>query len=428
MAQILYIGILMFNYGLIGKKLSHSYSKDIHNKLFNNEYDLKELNEEEFSFFMQEKSFKGINITIPYKQDVMKYLDYIDDDAKEIGAVNTVVNNNGMLKGYNTDIFGLEYLVKKANIELGNKNILILGTGGTSKTIYQLLKKHNAKVIYKVSRSSKSDIDSITYDELNNKYNDFDVIINSTPCGMYPNLYDKPIDLSVMTNLEAVVDVIYNPLRTLLRLEADKRKLKAVNGLYMLVAQAVFADSIFFNKKVDETSIENIYYDLLNQKLNISLIGMPFSGKSTVGKQLAKKLNKGFLDVDQYITTKYNRTPAEIINNDGEQKFRDIETEVIKEIATLSNYVFASGGGSVLREENVDRLRMTSLMVYIKRDNPIITSDRPLSSNKQMFDELFAKRKLIYEKSADIEVYNNDNVDICINEIITYINNKKLVF
>lgn len=418
----------MFNYGLIGKKLSHSYSKDIHNKLFNTEYDLKELNEEEFSFFMKEKSFKGINITIPYKQDVMKYLDYIDEDAKLIGAVNTVINDNGILKGFNTDILGLEYVIKKANIILDNKRALILGTGGTSNTIYQLLKKHNAKTIYKVSRKDTNGIDTITYEELKNKYNEFDVIINSTPNGMYPNVYEKPMDLSIMTNLEALVDVIYNPLRTLLRLDAEKLNIKAINGLYMLVAQAVYADSIFFNKKVDETNIENIYNDLLNKKLNISLIGMPFSGKSTVGKVLAKRLNKDFLDVDDYITEKYNKTSAEIITNDGEQTFRDIESEVIKEISMFSNYVFATGGGSILREENVDRLRMTSLMVYIKRKNPIITEDRPLSSNKEMFSELLIKREPIYEKALDISVCNDGDVDTCVNDIISNINNKKIIF
>lgn len=196
----------------------------------------------------------------------------------------------------------------------------------------------------------------------------------------------------------------------------------------MLVAQAVFADSIFFNKKVDETNIENIYNDLLNKKLNISLIGMPFSGKSTVGKVLAKKLNKEFLDVDDYITEKYNKTPAEIITNDGEKAFRDIESEVIKEISMFSNYVFATGGGSILREENVDRLRMTSLIVYIKKKNPIITEDRPLSSNKEMFSQLLIKREPIYEKTSDISVCNDGDVDTCVNDIISNINNKKILF
>ena len=418
----------MFSYGLIGKKLGHSYSKDIHNKLGNLEYELKELDEKEFSFFMKEKSFKAINVTIPYKQDVMKYLDYIEEDAKAIGAVNTVVNNNGVLKGYNTDILGLEYIIDKAKISLYDKKVLILGTGGTSFTVKQLCKKYNVKNSYKVSRTNSNDKDIITYDDAKDRYNDFDIIINTTPSGMYPNIYDKPMDISFMTNLEAIVDVIYNPLRTLLRLEADNKNIKAINGLYMLVAQAVFADGIFFNRECQYDKIESIYKELLQSKLNICLIGMPFSGKSTVGKLLSKKLSKEFVDVDEYITEKYNSTPANIITEKGEQYFRDIETEAVKDIAIASNSIIATGGGSILREENVNRLKMTSLVVYIKRDKPIFSDDRPLAANKEMYDELLKKRKPIYEKSADIIVDNNGDAEDCVDMIIDKFNNNEIIF
>ena len=418
----------MFSYGLIGKKLGHSYSKDIHHKLGNLEYELKELDENEFSFFMKEKSFKAINVTIPYKQDVMKYLDYIEEDAKAIAAVNTVVNDNGVLKGYNTDILGLEYIIDKAKISLYDKKVLILGTGGTSFTAKQLCKKYNVKNSYKVSRTNSNDKDIITYDDAKDRYNDFDIIINTTPSGMYPNIYDKPMDISFMTNLEAIVDVIYNPLRTLLRLEADNKNIKAINGLYMLVAQAVFADGIFFNRECQYDKIESIYKELLQSKLNICLIGMPFSGKSTVGKLLSKKLSKEFVDVDEYITEKYNSTPASIITEKGEQYFRDIETEAVKDIAIASNSIIATGGGSILREENVNRLKMTSLVVYIKRDKPIFSDDRPLAANKEMYDELLKKRKPIYEKSADIIVDNNGDAEDCVDMIIDKYNNNEIIF
>lgn len=418
----------MFSYGLIGKKLGHSYSKDIHHKLGNLEYELKELDENEFSFFMKEKSFKAINVTIPYKQDVMKYLDYIEEDAKAIGAVNTIVNDNGVLKGYNTDILGLEYIIDKAKISLYDKKVLILGTGGTSFTVKQLCKKYNVKNSYKVSRTNSNDKDIITYDDAKDRYNDFDIIINTTPSGMYPNIYDKPMDISFMTNLEAIVDVIYNPLRTLLRLEADNKNIKAINGLYMLVAQAVFADGIFFNRECQYDKIESIYKELLQSKLNICLIGMPFSGKSTVGKLLSKKLSKEFVDVDEYITEKYNSTPANIITEKGEQYFRDIETEAVKDIAIASNSIIATGGGSILREENVNRLKMTSLVVYIKRDKPIFSDDRPLAANKEMYDELLKKRKPIYEKSADIIVDNNGDAEDCVDMIIDKFNNNEIIF
>lgn len=418
----------MFNYGLIGKKLGHSYSKDIHHKLGNLEYDLKELNENEFSIFMKEKSFKAINVTIPYKQDVIKYLDYIDDDAKAIGAVNTIVNDNGLLKGYNTDILGLNLVIDKINLSLNNKKVLILGTGGTSNTAKQLCLNHDVNKVYKVSRTIGDDRDTITYNEVATKCSDFDVIINTTPSGMYPNNYDKAISVKDFKNLEAVVDVIYNPLRTLLRLDANEHNIKAVNGLYMLVAQAVFADSLFFDKKCDARDIESIYKELLKNKLNICLIGMPFSGKSTIGKELANKLGKDFVDVDEYITTKMKSTPAEIITNKGEEYFRDIETDVVRELSMLSNSIISTGGGSVLRKENVDRLKMSSLMVYIKRDNPIITSDRPLATNKEMYDELLAKRKPIYEKSADIIIDNNDTIDKSVDIIIDKFNDNDIIF
>ena len=418
----------MFSYGLIGKKLGHSYSKDIHNKLGNLEYELKELDENEFSFFMKEKSFKAINVTIPYKQDVIKYLDYIEEDAKAIGAVNTVVNNNGVLKGYNTDILGLEYIIDKAKISLYDKKVLILGTGGTSFTAKQLCKKYNVKNSYKVSRTNSNDKDIITYDDAKDRYNDFDIIINTTPSGMYPNVYDKAMPIDTMKNLEAVVDVIYNPLRTLLRLEADNKNIKAINGLYMLVAQAVFADGIFFNRECQYDKIESIYKELLQSKLNICLIGMPFSGKSTVGKLLSKKLSKEFVDVDEYITEKYNSTPASIITEKGEQYFRDIETEAVKDIAIASNSIIATGGGSILREENVNRLKMTSLVVYVKRDKPIFSDDRPLAANKEMYDELLKKRKPIYEKSADIIVDNNGDAEDCVDMIIDKYNNNEIIF
>ena len=418
----------MFSYGLIGKKLGHSYSKDIHNKLGNLEYELKELDENEFSFFMKEKSFKAINVTIPYKQDVIKYLDYIEEDAKAIGAVNTVVNNNGVLKGYNTDILGLEYIIDKAKISLYDKKVLILGTGGTSFTAKQLCKKYNVKNSYKVSRTNSNDKDIITYDDAKDRYNDFDIIINTTPSGMYPNVYDKAMPIDTMKNLEAVVDVIYNPLRTLLRLEADNKNIKAINGLYMLVAQAVFADGIFFNRECQYDKIESIYKELLQSKLNICLIGMPFSGKSTVGKLLSKKLSKEFVDVDEYITEKYNSTPANIITEKGDQYFRDIETEAVKDIAIASNNIIATGGGSILREENVNRLKMTSLVVYIMRDKPIFSDDRPLAANKYMYDELLKKRKPIYEKSADIIVDNNGDAEDCVDMIIDKYNNNEIIF
>ena len=281
------------DYGLIGKKLGHSFSKTIHESIMNYEYILKELNEEELDSFMKEKDFKAINVTIPYKHEVIKYLDELDDSVKKIGACNVVVNKDGYLSGYNSDYFGLKSLIHKNSIVVKDKKCLILGSGGTSKTAYWVLKDLEAKEIIFVSRSKKEGC--ITYDEAY-ELSDVNIIVNTTPKGMYPNNDELIIDISKFDKLEGVVDVIFNPLRTRLIEQAISKGIKNAGGLYMLVAQAVKAIEYFKDIKLDEKNIDEVYLKLLKEKENVVLIGMPGCGKSTIAKELKGKL----VDVDEY--------------------------------------------------------------------------------------------------------------------------------
>ncbi len=404
-------------FGLLGEKLGHSFSKEIHESINDYKYNLIEVSKDNFDKFMVDRNFNAINVTIPYKEMVIPYLSYIDPKAKEIGAVNTIVNNDNQLFGYNTDYLGLKKLIEKNNIIFENKKVLILGTGGTSKTAYILSKDLGCREVVKVSR--KQSESTITYDEAKNKFNDANIIINTTPCGMYPN-DDLILELENFHNLEAIVDVIYNPLNTKLIREARKRNIKAVNGLYMLVAQAVYASYIFINKEVDENKIDEVYQKIKNTKLNISLIGMPSCGKSTISKILGKLLNKEIIDTDDKIVEKIQMPISSFLNKDNESDFRDIESKVIDEVSKLNNIIISTGGGVIKRKENIDRLRRNSLIIFIDRDLHLLqsTSSRPLSSNKTDLEKLYNERYPIYKQSCDYIIKNNNNIEDVIKQII----------
>ena len=355
-------------YGLIGEKLGHSFSKEVHNKLFDYDYELKEIPQNELDLFLKQRAFKAINVTIPYKEKVIPYLDFISDIAKEIGAVNTVVNKNGKLYGYNTDFWGLKSLIQKSGISLKDKKVLILGSGGTSKTAFAVANSLGAKEVLQVSRNKKDGF--ITYEDIYINHTDAQILINTTPCGMYPNIDVSPLDISAFKRLEGVVDAIYNPLRSKLVCDAQKRGIKAVGGLYMLISQAVFAAEKFLDTNIEPQKTDAVYKSILNQKQNIVLVGMPGSGKTTVGKLLAKKLQLEFLDTDDLITEKYGNI-TDIFKTKGEAVFRDYESEVIKEVSAVGGRVIATGGGAVLRAQNTDLL---------KRNGRIYFLDRPLES------------------------------------------------
>lgn len=397
-------------FGLIGEKLGHSYSKEIHNLIADYGYELREVKREELGAFMTERAFSGINVTIPYKKSVIDYLDVISDDAKKIGAVNTVVNRDGKLYGYNTDFYGLKALLIHNGVSVRNKKVLILGSGGTSDTAYNVVTGLNAKEAIKVSRTKKDGF--VTYDEAARLHSDADVIINATPVGMYPDDDGVPVNIGLFPSLSAVIDAIYHPLRTNLVSDAENRGIKACGGLYMLVAQAVYAAALFENKKPDENLIDDVYWKILNDKRNIVLIGMPSSGKTTIGKALAARIGKRFADTDELIVGTTGKSIPEIFEKEGEKVFREIEKKVICDIAVNDGTVIATGGGVILDEKNVLALKRNGVIVYLDRkiDNLIATDSRPLSSNVDDLKKLYDKRKPLYEKYAEITIDDNDDV------------------
>ena len=418
------------NYGLIGEKLGHSFSKEIHALIDSYDYELKEIASIDLPAFMQQKEFKGINVTIPYKQDVIPFLNSIDKAAEEIGAVNTVVNRDGKLSGYNTDFIGLKRLILSQGLKLDGKKVLILGTGGTSKTARAVAKALNAKTIFTVSRSAKPGDDKgnsisqsvISYQDAAALHNDCDIIINTTPCGMFPKIDDSPIDLSPFTKLSGVIDVIYNPLRSQFVLQAQEKKIIAAGGLYMLVQQAIAASEFFFDTTYSDDEADRIYKTILNKKQNIVLVGMPGSGKTTVGKKLAKKLNRKFYDTDVVITEKEGTTPAEIIRTKGEQAFRDIESAVCRELASEQGVIIATGGGAVLHKENVFNLKKNGLLFFIDRPLEAIkpTDDRPLSSSEDKLRQVYEYRYPIYTRETDYHIVSDNILEHTIDKILEH--------
>lgn len=393
----------MKKYGCIGKKLGHSFSKDIHAKLADYKYELIELNEEEIDSFFKQKDFAAINVTIPYKQTVIPYLDSISEIANRIGAVNTIVNKDGKLVGYNTDYYGMKALIEKTGIDFQNKKVLILGTGGTSKTAQIVAQDLGANQILTVSR--RESLEFITYDQAKKNHSDANIIINTTPSGMFPDCESKPIDISYFPQLEGVIDAIYNPLCSNLILDAKEKGLKAEGGLYMLVMQAVVAVEKFLDTKIQKEIVDQVFTSVLSAKQNIVLTGMPGSGKSTIGK-LLKIPNFTFVDTDEEIEKQCGCSIKELIQTKGEEYFRNLESKVIKEIASKNCQIISTGGGAILREENVTNLKKNGKIFYINANLSRLcaTEDRPLSNTREKLTKLYEERIQTYLSTADVIV------------------------
>ena len=397
-------------YCLIGEKLGHSYSKIIHESL-GLDYSLRELNACELEGFFNTCNYAGFNVTIPYKKAAIAYLNGISPLAKEIGVVNTVACKNGEFYGYNTDIGGMEYMIKRKGVDLKGKNVLILGSGGTSLTATYLCKKENAKSVKVVSRKGL-----INYENCY-ELQETEIIINTTPVGMSPNVFDKPIELKRFNNLIAVFDACYNPKNTRLIQDAKSLNITCDSGISMLVKQALLARDIWLGLDSDDALTESIIKKLNNESLNIVLAGMPSCGKSTIGKALAKTLNKNFIDVDSEIERVTGKTPSQIIIENGENYFRDIESEVIKNLALVKGSVISLGGGSVLREENVINLKLNGVICYVERDLSLLSShNRPLSQNNGL-ENLYNSRKDIYNSVCDFKVVNDTSIENVVKEI-----------
>ena len=403
-------------YGLIGAKLGHSFSREIHARIADYDYELCELSPDGVAELMKERSFRAINVTIPYKETVIPMLDVISENAAKIGAVNTVVNRGGRLYGYNTDYAGASALIRRAGVEIKDKKVLILGTGGTSKTMRAVVGDMGAASVIGVSRRSGGE--NVTYDEAARLHSDADVIINTTPVGMFPSDDGCPIDISIFHSLSGVIDVIYNPLSTRLVTEARKRGVPAEGGLYMLAAQAVCASALFLGKADSESSLDtalcdSVFRSVLAQKQNIVLIGMPSSGKSTVGARISELTGRELVDTDVLISEKTGRAITEIFATDGEAAFRALEREAVAEVSRRSGIIIATGGGAVLDPRNVDKLKQNGVLFFLDRPLGLLcaTADRPLSRDASALARRYEERYPVYTSVCDVRVPGEGSVN-----------------
>ena len=406
-----------FKFGLIGESLSHSKSKEIHELFGKYDYNLKNLKENEIEDFFKKKNFRGINVTIPYKELSLKYLDQVDPFASEIGAVNTIVNKGGELFGYNTDYLGFDYSLKYFGIDFMDKKILILGSGGASKMLQKLAADKGAKRVVVISRSGENNYDNL------DKFSDFNIIINASPVGMYPNNMDCKVDLSKFNDLETVIDLIYNPLNTKLILDAKKLGIKTMSGLLMLVAQAFFAGELFLDEKLDESLIEKVYFKIKNDMENIAFVGMHSCGKTTMARLLSEKLKIEFFDTDKLIEKREGNI-QEIFETKGEKYFRDIETKVLEEVSKKTGVIISSGGGTPLSEINRDLILQNSLIIYLDRDlKNLETEGRPLSKNLEALEKMYEDRNKIYEEISHIKIKVIEDKEKTLEKILEGIKN-----
>ena len=388
--------------GLIGEKLGHSFSGMIHNELADYSFALREVAREELEAFVHSEELDAYCVTIPYKKEIMPFLDEISPEAADIGAVNVVVRGEDKkLRGYNTDYFGFEYMIDSAKIDVSGKKAIVFGKGGASATVCTVLRYKGVNQLVTIG------IEDNTPENLS-MHSDADIIVNATPVGMYPNNYATPVDLSLFPNCQAVLDIVYNPARTQLMIEAEKRGIVAIGGLSMLVAQAAKAFEYFTGDVKEVGCIERITSLVAKNTGNIVLIGMPGCGKTTVGKIVAKNLGKAFFDADNEFTATYDITPAEAIKTLGEEEFRSMESRVLADLGKKSGAVIATGGGAVTKERNYAPLHQNGVIVLIERDlDKLSTKGRPLSLQCSV-QELYAKRAEAYSRFADTKVKSAD--------------------
>lgn len=387
--------------GLLGEKLSHSYSPQIHGRLADYEYLLYEKSPDEVEGFLRSGEFDGLNVTIPYKKTAFALCDELSDTARRLGNVNTVVRlPDGRLFGHNTDYFGFRYIVESSGVSVGGKKAIVLGSGGASGTACAVLEDLGAAQVVVISRGGEDNYDNIS------RHYDAQVIVNATPVGMYPNNGRSLLDLEKFSRCEGVFDLIYNPSKTALLLQAEALGITWRNGLTMLVAQAKESAEYFCGRSMDDAVIESITAELAKEMLNIILIGMPGSGKSTIGRIIAEKTGRRFIDVDEYIVEQAGMSVFEMFAGLGEEGFRKYETAALNEVCRLSSCVISTGGGCITREENYNAVRQNGIVAWIKRDIDLLPiAGRPLSATNDL-NEMYKKRKPLYEKFSDFSVEN----------------------
>lgn len=398
--------------GLLGQHLGHSYSPAIHSQLANYSYSLYEKEPQDLAEFLKNGDFQGLNVTIPYKKAVIPYLDELSPVATRLGAVNTIVRrSDGTLIGHNTDYFGFRSMVEQSGLRPQCKKALVLGSGGASNTAVAVLEEIGAQVVV-ISRSGENNYANL------DRHSDAAIIVNTTPVGMYPHVGTAPIDLTLFPQLEGVLDVIYNPARTQLLLDAEARGLITMNGLWMLVAQAKESAEWFSGHSVSNDRIRQIHHRLQQQMENIILIGMPGCGKSTVGRKLASRLGRKFVDADAAIEAQAGMTIPAIFAQQGEEGFRKIETTVLAQLGKESGLVLATGGGCVTRPENYPPLHQNGRIIWIKRDiSQLPTKGRPLSQDGKLA-AMYQIRKPMYQRFADLTVENSSDPDCTVQKIL----------
>ena len=400
------------SYGLLGKTLGHSYSPRLHSVFGDYKYDLLPVSEEECREIILGKNFSGLNVTIPYKELAFSLCDELSDIAREAGCVNTIVLKDGKIYGDNTDVFGFLYMLKAGGISLSRKNVVILGSGGTSKTATLAAKLEGATKITVVSRQGEINYENV-YSLINTE-----IIINTTPVGMYPKNGVSPIELSRFPRCEGVCDVIYNPAKTRLLQDAEMLGIPHVGGLYMLAAQAARAAEHFLGCPVSDELIKKAVKTVFCDTQNIILIGMPGSGKSTVGRILSEKLSRPFIDTDEEITKHFGKNPSEIITEDGEAYFRELEMQVVSEVSRESGKIISTGGGVCERDGNRPSLSQNGKVFFINRPISLLsTEDRPLSVD---LPALFERRHKKYLSMADFAVENTSLPENCADEIVKF--------
>ena len=383
---------------LIGEKLGHSYSPQLHKKLGDYEYRLVPLPEEEVGEYLRRGEFDGLNVTIPYKRTVIPYLAELSPAAERIGAVNTIVWRNGKLRGENTDYDGFLYMLRRRGFDVSGKKVLVLGTGGAARTVCTVLRDERAGEIVSVSRTGENNYENIT------RHRDAAYIVNATPVGMYPNNGVSLLDLTRFPSLKGVMDLIYNPARTKLLLDAESLGIPGENGLSMLASQARRASELFTGREIADVDLEKVIRDTDRETENIVLIGMPGCGKTTVGRLLAEKLGRRFLDADEAFTEKFGVSPGDCIRDAGESAFRERETALLRELGKESGLVLATGGGCVTREENRALLRQNGKVIWLEQSpEKLAVAGRPLSQREGV-EKLYRERFALYRHFADIRL------------------------